>query len=76
MLPAKDEAVGIGKTVKSILRAGVLPSDVYVIDDGSSDGTGEIAKAFGVNVARNPKNIGKAHSLARLASAVRPGSPL
>ena len=68
LLPAKDEAVGIGKTVKSILRAGVLASDVYVIDDGSSDGTGEIARSFGVNVARNPKNIGKAHSLARLAS--------
>ncbi|HEX3353682.1 MAG: glycosyltransferase family 2 protein [Terriglobales bacterium] len=68
LLPAKDEAVGIGKTVKSILAAGVLPADVYVIDDGSSDGTGEIAASFGVNVARNPKNIGKAHSLARLAS--------
>jgi cellulose synthase/poly-beta-1,6-N-acetylglucosamine synthase-like glycosyltransferase len=68
LLPAKDEAVGIGKTLKSILRAGLLPSDVYVIDDGSSDGTGDIARAFGVNVVRNPKNIGKAHSLARLAS--------
>ena len=41
---------------------------MYVIDDGSSDGTGEIARSFGVNVARNEKNIGKAHSLARLAS--------
>jgi len=69
MLPAKDEAVGIAKTLRSILRAGLLPADVYVIDDGSSDGTGEIARSFNVNVARNPKNIGKAHSLARLASA-------
>jgi biofilm PGA synthesis N-glycosyltransferase PgaC len=69
MLPAKDEAVGIGRTLRSILRAGLLPADVYVIDDGSSDGTGEIARSFGVNVARNEKNIGKAHSLARLASA-------
>ncbi len=68
MLPAKDEAVGIGRTLRSILRAGLLPADVYVIDDGSSDGTGEIARSFGVNVARNEKNIGKAHSLARLAS--------
>ena len=68
LLPAKDEAVGIGKTLKSILRAGILPADVYVIDDGSSDGTGDIARSFDVNVARNPKNIGKAHSLARLAS--------
>ncbi len=64
MLPAKDEAVGIGKTLKSILQAGVLPADIYVIDDGSSDGTGEIARSFDVNVVRNPKNIGKAHSLA------------
>jgi biofilm PGA synthesis N-glycosyltransferase PgaC len=61
--------VGIGRTVGSILRAGLLPADVYVIDDGSSDGTGNIARSFGVNVARNEKNIGKAHSLARLASA-------
>ena len=68
LLPAKDEAVGIGKTLKSILGARVLPSDAYVIDDGSSDGTGEIARSFGVNVVRNQKNIGKAHSLARLAS--------
>ena len=68
LLPAKDEAVGIAKTLKSILKAGVLPSDVYVIDDGSSDGTGDIARSFDVNVVRNPKNIGKAHSLARLAT--------
>lgn len=68
MLPAKDEAVGIGKTLHSILRAGVLPADVYVMDDGSSDGTGEIARGFDVNVGRNEKNIGKAHSLGRLAS--------
>ncbi len=68
LLPAKDEAVGIARTLKSILRAGVLPADIYVIDDGSSDGTGEIARSFDVNVVRNPKNIGKARSLARLAS--------
>ncbi len=71
LLPAKDEAVGIAKTLKSILKAGVLPSDVYVIDDGSSDGTGDIARSFDVNVVRNPKNIGKAHSLARLATISR-----
>ena len=54
--------------MRSILRAGLLPADVYVIDDGSSDGTGEIARSFDVNVVRNEQNIGKAHSLARLAS--------
>ena len=65
LLPAKDECLGIGKTLRSILRAGVSPADIYVVDDGSSDGTGEIARALGVNVLRNPKNIGKAHSIRR-----------
>jgi poly-beta-1,6-N-acetyl-D-glucosamine synthase len=65
LLPAKDECLGISKTVRSILQAGILAEDVYVIDDGSSDGTGEIASSFGVNVIRNPKNIGKAMALSR-----------
>jgi poly-beta-1,6-N-acetyl-D-glucosamine synthase len=63
LLPAKDERLGISKTLKSILKAGVPPADIYVIDDGSSDGTGGIARSFGVNVLRNPKNIGKALAL-------------
>jgi cellulose synthase/poly-beta-1,6-N-acetylglucosamine synthase-like glycosyltransferase len=69
VVPAKDERLGISKTLRSILCAGVLSSDIYVIDDGSSDGTGEIARALAVNVLRNPTNIGKARSLARVTYA-------
>ena len=69
VVPAKDERLGISKTLRSILGAGVLSSDIYVIDDGSSDGTGEIARALAVNVLRNPTNIGKARSLARITYA-------
>ena len=69
VVPAKDERLGISKTLRSILNASVLCSDIYVIDDGSSDGTGEIARALDVNVLRNPKNIGKARSLARISYA-------
>ena len=65
LVPAKDERLGISKTLKSILRAGVSPGDIYVIDDGSRDGTGEIARSFGVNVLCNPKNVGKAMALSR-----------
>lgn len=68
VLPAKDECLGISKTLRSILNAGVMQSDVYVIDDGSTDGTGEIAASFGVNVVRNSQNIGKARSLQQLAA--------
>jgi cellulose synthase/poly-beta-1,6-N-acetylglucosamine synthase-like glycosyltransferase len=65
VIPAKDEKLGIGKTVRSVLAAGASPTDVYVMDDGSSDGTGDIAKSFGVNVLRNEKNVGKAKSILR-----------
>ena len=65
LLPAKDERLGISKTLKSVIRAGVSAADVYVIDDGSSDGTGEIARIFEVNVLRNSKNMGKALALSR-----------
>lgn len=68
IVPAKDEAQVIARTVKSILNARVLPSDIYVIDDGSKDGTGAIAASFGVNVLRNETNIGKANAIARACS--------
>jgi glycosyltransferase involved in cell wall biosynthesis len=37
------------------------------MDDGSSDGTGDIARSQSVNVLRNEKNIGKAQSIQRAA---------
>jgi cellulose synthase/poly-beta-1,6-N-acetylglucosamine synthase-like glycosyltransferase len=66
LIPAKDERLGIGKTIQSVLDAGAAVTDIYVIDDGSSDGTAEIAESFGVNVLRNEKNISKAMSIRRL----------
>ncbi len=65
IIAAKDEKLGIPKTVSSVLAAGADPVDVYVVDDGSTDGTSSIAASFGVNVLRNEKNIGKAKSILR-----------
>jgi glycosyltransferase involved in cell wall biosynthesis len=42
LIPAKDERLGIGETVSSVLAPGAPPKDVYVMDDGSSDRTGDI----------------------------------
>ena len=39
--------------------------DIYVIDDGSTDGTGAIAASFGAAVLRNSVDIGKAASVRR-----------
>jgi glycosyltransferase involved in cell wall biosynthesis len=68
LILAKDERLGIGKTVQSVLDAGASARDIYVIDDGSSDGTGELAKSFGVSVLRNEKNISKAMSIRRITT--------
>ena len=65
IVPAKDEGVVIGDTLRSLIEAKVPPRDIYVIDDGSSDKTQEIAQSFGVNTLRNEVNVGKASSISR-----------
>lgn len=65
LVPAKDEELVIGRTIESILRAGVAPEDIHLVDDGSSDNTSAIAKRYGVWVMKNPVNIGKAKSIER-----------
>ena len=62
VIPAYECAVTIGEVV-----AGVLPqvSRVIVVDDGATDGTGEVAAAAGAEVIRNPANRGKGNALRR-----------
>jgi len=63
LIPAKDEELVIGTTIESILSAGMAAKDVYLVDDGSSDNTGLIARSLGVDVLRNAVNVGKALSV-------------
>jgi glycosyltransferase involved in cell wall biosynthesis len=68
-VPAYNEARTIGDVVR-----GVLPfvSQVLVVDDGSTDGTGDEARAAGAFVIAHPANRGKGHAVrtgvARLVS--------
>jgi len=51
VIPARNEAPRIAKTLDSILNQDLKPYRVIVINDGSSDKTGEIASSFnGVEV--------------------------
>jgi hypothetical protein len=50
VIPAKDEAETIGAVIRSLVEKGF--HHVFVIDDHSSDGTGDIARAAGAMVAR------------------------
>jgi cellulose synthase/poly-beta-1,6-N-acetylglucosamine synthase-like glycosyltransferase len=67
VIPAFNEERLIGRCVRSVLAAGVLARDVFVIDDCSSDGTAAIVEAFaGVSLVRNTERCGKARSLQHL----------
>ncbi|TDD89596.1 glycosyltransferase [Actinomadura darangshiensis] len=69
-IPAKDEADRIAATVKA---AQDLPGTdlVVVVDDGSSDGTGRVARGAGARVVRHSRNRGKGAAMESAAEAVR-----
>ena len=59
IIPAYNEESCLGATLSSIFEQSVVSEQIIVVDDSSSDRTGEIAMSFdGVNVVRTPKNIG------------------
>ncbi|MFB9527510.1 glycosyltransferase family 2 protein [Nonomuraea roseola] len=70
VVPAKDEAERIGATVTAALQ---LPGVdlVVVVDDGSTDQTGRVARAAGARVVRHSRNRGKASAMESGAEAVR-----
>jgi glycosyltransferase involved in cell wall biosynthesis len=69
IIPALNEATSIAAVVDG-LRG--LVAKVIVVDDGSTDGTAERARAAGAEVIVHPQNLGKGHAvragLARVAA--------
>lgn len=62
VIPAKDAAGTVGRVVADLKRA-VPGVEVIVVDDGSSDATGDAAHATGAIVVRHPENRGKGAAL-------------
>lgn len=54
IVPARDEAANLPTLLRSLARLTPGPSRVIVVDDHSSDGTGEIARAAGATVVTPP----------------------
>jgi cellulose synthase/poly-beta-1,6-N-acetylglucosamine synthase-like glycosyltransferase/peptidoglycan/xylan/chitin deacetylase (PgdA/CDA1 family) len=65
IVPAYNEAVGIERTVCSLTETDYPDLDVIVIDDGSTDGTGDLVEALRLPAVRliRQENGGKAAAL-------------
>ena len=60
VIPAYNAGKSVGSVVKSCRK---VMNDVLVVDDGSADDTGAVAKAAGAEVVRHPHNRGKGAAL-------------
>jgi len=65
IVPAYNEAKRI-KEVLKVLKSTEIFKDIVVVDDGSTDNTGEVVKSVpNIRYVRNKKNKGKGYSLER-----------
>src|SRR5918992_1095027 len=58
IVPAYNEAETLGDTIRSLQEQTVVPAEILVVDDCSTDATAEVAAGFGVTVLRPPRNTG------------------
>lgn len=77
-IPCYNEAKTLPETVAALPRTlpGIDALEFLVIDDGSSDGTAELAQTLGVHhVVRHPRNLGLARAfMTGLDSSLRLGA--
>ena len=69
LIPAYNEAPRIAGVLAAVVGHPALQA-VLVVDDGSTDGTGDVARGFGVAVMRTAGNLGKTAALAQALAQV------
>lgn len=58
IIPAFNEAAVIGKVLQDIRSVDLGKTEILLVDDGSTDGTADVARAAGARVIRHPYNVG------------------
>jgi glycosyltransferase involved in cell wall biosynthesis len=58
VIPVFNEAKNLVRVLEKIRELALPRTEIVVVDDGSSDGSGEIAERDGATVVRHPYNIG------------------
>ncbi len=62
VIPAYNEAVHLAEVLRR-LKTQLIPENIVVVDDGSTDGTIAVAKNGGVTVVEHGLNLGKGRAL-------------
>src|SRR4051812_20721257 len=60
VIPAYNEGRVLASTIRSLIPYGY---SIVVVDDGSTDGTGEMIKGLPVHYLRHPVNLGQGAAL-------------
>jgi glycosyltransferase involved in cell wall biosynthesis len=67
VIPALNERAAIAATIEQVsqalTRANLEPFEIVVVDDGSADGTGDLALSAGARILRHPHNVGYGRAL-------------
>jgi poly-beta-1,6-N-acetyl-D-glucosamine synthase len=72
VIPAFNEETLVARCVSSVLAAGLAPSQVFVVDDCSTDGTLAALSVFdGITIVTNPTRLGKSGGVERLLEQER-----
>ena len=58
IIPVYNEAENLEKLIPKINALHLTHCEIIVVDDGSSDGSADVALKAGANVIRHPYNIG------------------
>jgi poly-beta-1,6-N-acetyl-D-glucosamine synthase len=58
IVPAYNEAKYVGATLRSLQQQTQVPTEIILVDDGSTDDTGDVGRRAGVTVIRPPVNTG------------------
>jgi biofilm PGA synthesis N-glycosyltransferase PgaC len=58
IVPAYNEAETVAETVRSLRAQTLTPAEIVVVDDCSTDGTAQVARAAGATVLCPPVNTG------------------
>jgi glycosyltransferase involved in cell wall biosynthesis len=75
VIPALDEARALPRVIEDLRSLPDPPDRIVVVDNGSTDGTGEVALKGGAEVVKEPERGYGAACLAGLAHLARTGAP-